>query len=100
MVTRLTRDIVGKQYAVYMDNFFSGIPLFQRLLDDGSYATGTLRLNRTSFPDDLKSAAKKGLASRGGMEFRQDGNLVAMVWQDTKPVTILPLSTIQQSQQL
>ena len=72
-----------------MDNFFSGIPLFQRLLDDGIYATGTLRLNRKSFPDDLKSVAKKGLASRGDMEFRQDGNLVATVWQDTKPVTIL-----------
>ena len=32
VVTRLTRDIVGQQYCVYMDNFFSSIPLFQRLL--------------------------------------------------------------------
>ena len=89
VVTRLTRDLVGQHYAVYMDNFFTGVPLFQRLLDDGIYATGTMRSNRKMFPDELKSAARRGLASRGDIEFRQDGNMVATVWQDTKPVVML-----------
>ena len=89
VVTRLTRDLVGKQYAVYMDNFFSGIPLFQRLLDDGIYATGTVRTNRKMFPQDLKSTAQRGLPSRGDIVFRQDSNMVATVWQDTKPVAML-----------
>ena len=89
VVTRLTRDLVGQHYCVYMDNFFTSIPLFQRLLDDGIYATGTMRTNRKKFPGDLLSVAKKGLASRGDMEFRQDGNMVVTVWQDTKPVTIM-----------
>ena len=32
VVTRLTRDLVGQHYTVYMNNFLSGVPLFQRLL--------------------------------------------------------------------
>ena len=58
MVTTLTRELVGKNYSVYMDNFFSSIGLFQRLLDDKIYATGTLRSNRKMFPPDLATVAK------------------------------------------
>lgn len=49
VVTTLTRELVGKNYSVYMDNFFSSIELFQRLLDGNIYATGTLRSNRKNF---------------------------------------------------
>lgn len=31
VVTRLTRDIVGQHFSMYMDNFFSSIPLFRNL---------------------------------------------------------------------
>ncbi len=89
VITRLTRALVGQHYSVYMDNFFSGIPLFKRLLDDDIYATGTLRTNRKFFPSDLLPAAQRGLTSRGDLQFRQDGNLVATVWQDTKPMAVL-----------
>lgn len=89
VVTRLTRDLVGQHYAVHVDNFFSSIPLFQKLLGEGIYATGTLRTNRKLFPRDLAVPARRGLASRGDIQFRQHGNLVVTVWQDTKPVVIL-----------
>jgi len=49
----------------------------------------SVRTNRKKFPGDLLSVAKRGLASRGDMVFRQDGNMVVTVWQDTKPVTIM-----------
>ena len=42
-----------------------------------------------SFPGNLLSVAKRGLASQGDMEFQQDSNMVVTVWQDTKPVTIM-----------
>ena len=48
-----------------------------------------MRINRKMFPDELKSLARRGLASRGDIEFQQDGNMVATVWQDTKPVVML-----------
>jgi len=88
VVTTLTRELVGKNYSLYMDNFFSSIHLFQRLLDDNIYATGTLRSNRKMFPPDLVTVAKRGLVSRGALEFRQ-ADVVVTVWQDTRPVVVL-----------
>ena len=50
VVTRLTRSLVGQHYCVYMDNFFSGVPLFRNLLEDDIYATGTLALEPEAVP--------------------------------------------------
>ena len=43
--------------------------------------------NRKMFPTDLLPVVK-GLPSRGDTQFRQDGNLTVIVWQDTKAVVI------------
>ena len=55
VVTRLTRDLVGKAYHIFMVSFFL---LYHQLLSDRIYCTGTLRSNRRNFPPDLKDAAK------------------------------------------
>ncbi len=89
VVTRLTRALVGQHFAVYMDKIFTSIALFQKLLEDKIYATGTLHSNRKGFPQDLLDKVKRGLLSRGDTVSGQSGNLVATVWQDTKLVTIL-----------
>ena len=89
VVTRLTRDLVGKSYHIYMDSFFSSVSLYQKLLSDRIYCTGTLRSNRRNFPPDLKDVAKRGLACRGDRVVRQDGNVSVCVWQDTRPVTFM-----------
>ena len=89
VVTRLTRDLVGKSYHIYMDNFFSSVSLYRDLLSEMIYCTGTLRSNRRNFPPDLKDVAKRGLANRGALKFRQDGNVSVCVWQDTRPVTFM-----------
>ena len=89
VVTRLTRDLVGQHYSVYMDNFFTSIPLFRNLLADNIYATGTMRRDRKGFPEDLVDVARRGLPSRGDSVSRQSEGLVVTVWQDTKPVTVL-----------
>ena len=41
------------------------------------------------FRSDLIPLVKRGLPSRGDIEFCQDGNLAVMVWQDTKAVVIM-----------
>ena len=79
VVTRLTRDLVGKAYHIFMDRFFSSIVLYHQLLLDRIYCTGTVRSNRRNFPPDLKDAAKRGLASRGDRVVRQDGNVSVCV---------------------
>ena len=42
VVTRLTWDLEGQHYTVYMDNIFRSVPLFQRPMDNGIYATGAM----------------------------------------------------------
>ena len=89
VVTRLTRDLVGKNHHIFMDSFFSSVPLYHSLLSDSIYCTGTIRTNRRGFPPDLKVMAKKGLAKRGDFDVRQDGNVCVTVWQDSRPVTFM-----------
>ena len=89
VVTWLTQDLVGKAYHIFMDSFFSSVPLYHKLLSHNIYCTGTLRSKRRNFPPDLKDVAKRGLATRGDMMARQDGNVSVCVWQDTWPVTFM-----------
>ena len=42
-----------------------------------------------AIPKDLKGKVKSGLGNRGNAEYRQDGNLVVTLWQDTKTVSVL-----------
>lgn len=72
-----------------MDNFFSSVPLFLQLLQHKTYACGTLRSNRKFLPKALQQTMKRGLPNRGDFKYMQDENLVATVWQDTKPVSAL-----------
>ena len=37
VVTRLTRDLVGKSYHIYMDSFFSSVYLYQKLVENILY---------------------------------------------------------------
>ena len=89
VVTRLTRDLVGKHYHIYMDSFFSSVKLYKNLLLDNIYCTGTVRAQRRNFPPDLKDVVKRGLASRGDRMTRQEGNVCVTVWQDSRPVTFM-----------
>ena len=67
VVIRLTRDLVGKNYHIYMDNFFSSVSLYKSLLLDKIYSTGTLRSNRRYFPPELKTISEKGDGKEGGL---------------------------------
>ena len=82
----LTRSIMGRNHSLFMDNFFTSIPVFLEHLDEHTYACGTLRRDRKYLPNDMKTIAKNGLSTRGDFEFHQDDELVMTVWQDTKPV--------------
>ena len=89
VVRRLSREMVGLNCQLIMDNFFTSVPLLSSLLSDNIFACGTFRRHRKYFPADLLSAAKVGLPKRGDFLQRQTGNLVMTVWQDTKPVVVL-----------
>jgi len=50
VVKNLMQSLYGKGYILTIDNFFSSIPIFIDLLEDGIIATGTLHSNRKYVP--------------------------------------------------
>ena len=90
VVTDLTRCLRGKYHRVYMDNFYSSVPIFLSLLKNGIYAVGTVRSNRKYIPRQIADAPKK--PRRGEHKTFQDRNttnLTCSYWGDTKCVRYL-----------
>lgn len=92
VVMTLLQPILGKNYHVYFDNFFSSLPLFDDLARHRTYGCGTLRLNRRGLPLAIKNAK---LRRPGETVKRQKGNLLVTVWKDKRQVAVI--SSNQQS---
>ena len=67
VVLDLARQLEGKKYHIYFDNFFSSVSLLESLLQKGLYACGTARQNYRGFPTALK------LDGRGKKELEKHG---------------------------
>ena len=71
-----------------MDNFFSGVQLFDDLRADNIGACGTVRANRKDLPSQMKTyKGKKGDVPK--MWLRTDNKLIACAWQDTGKVNMI-----------
>ena len=86
VVLTLSDSIKGQNHQLFFDNYFTSINLMTKLLENGTYACGTIRTNRKQYPSEISEEAKK--CSRGEHVFRQCGNLVATAWKDNKVVNI------------
>ena len=73
---------------LFFDNYFSSVKLAQDLEKVETYMCSTIRLNRAGWPKELGSAVAKKLKP-GDVLFQQDGNMVATLWKDKRPVAIL-----------
>ena len=74
---------LSKGSTVPMDNFFTTLPLLNKLTDMGLYGVGTIRENR------LQGAPKKkkaGLQKETGetFDYTSDGNNLLVSWRDKK----------------
>ena len=87
VVLQLAESIKGNHHHLYFDNYFSSITLLSKLLEDGTYACGTIRTNRKQYPSEISEEAKR--FDRGQSTFRQCGNLVATAWKDNKVVNVV-----------
>lgn len=87
VIKDLTRDLVGKHYEVYFDNYFNSVELQRDLLKEKIYACGTARKDRVDVPNDLKTNKKM---KRGDSNWRmsEDG-VLALQWMDKKPILFL-----------
>jgi hypothetical protein len=90
---RVVDDLLGNYswerpgLSIYMDNYYTGVPLIRELTQAGVNAVGTVRTNRRELPRRL---LPKNLALRKH-EFKvaQMNEMTFSVWQDTKPVCVL-----------
>ena len=87
VVCQLAESIKGNHHHLYFDNHFSSTSLLSKLLEDGTYACGTIHTNRKLYPSEISEEAKRFV--RGQSTFRQCENIVATAWKDNKVVNVV-----------
>jgi len=83
MLETVKRKSLPENHLVFMDNFFTSYRLLSDLKKENFKATGTLRQNRSNGACKLmkndKSLKQEG---RGAFDFRTDGDVYVVKWQD------------------
>lgn len=86
VVKLLSKDLKWKGHHVYMDRFFTSVPLVRTLENSGIYSCGTIKINSVGLPQQVTSP---GRLARWESKSMQHGNLLATVWQDMKQVHLI-----------
>lgn len=87
VVKELTIDLVGKNYSVYFDNFFSSVELLIYLQQNKINAAATTRPNRKNFPKDFPTDKEM---IRGNFAWRSTRTgITATKWKDRKGIHFL-----------
>lgn len=86
VVEKLTAGLENKNFHIYYDSFFTSVSLAKSLLSKKIFTCGTIVRNRKGFPADLKNVPNM---TQGDFLIRQDGNLTATLWMDSRPVAVL-----------
>ena len=90
LVMRLFDKLRNQGYSLYTDNYYTSHVLANSLLSNKSHLVGTVRSNRTGFPQPLKNVKdleRKG--KRGDIRYVRDHNIVYVQWLDKRVVTVL-----------
>lgn len=80
--TELLKNYTFCNRELYVDNWYSSPQLFLYLKARGTYACGTVKSNRKGMPIF-------GKLKRGQIEYYKSAPLLALKWQDKKPVLML-----------
>jgi Transposase IS4/DDE_Tnp_1-like zinc-ribbon len=84
---RLVTPYYGMNHLVVMNNLFCSPALCQTLLQNSTFALGTVQTKRVGFPSSL--VVESSNLSHGQWSFRQNERMVAYVFVDRKPVYFL-----------
>ena len=81
VVRRPSQHVENEHYCLFLDNYFTSIPLMKDLQENGLCACGTVRNNRKCYPPTLKRPVK---IMRGEHKTRQESgsNLTVTCWKD------------------
>ncbi|XP_070175355.1 piggyBac transposable element-derived protein 4-like [Littorina saxatilis] len=76
-------------HVVYLDNFFTSIPLSRHLESIGLHCVGTIRANRQEYPQCLKDTVLLRNLQTGEFHTAAVGRHIMSVWKDTKVVSFI-----------
>jgi len=85
VVMQLMEKRLDYGHVVYVDNFYTGVPLAKALLAKKTLLCGTLRRNRKHLPEAVVSAKLK----TGECVSRRNGRIVVSKWRDKREVMML-----------
>ena len=88
MVVRLLSGLQHKGFKVYVDNFYTSVPLFHHLSNHEISVCGTIRTNRKYFPKEMLLTAATGL-NWGESVWAAYKSMIALTWRDRKPVSFI-----------
>ena len=93
VVINLTKPLINMGYVLFVDNFYTSIPLFQYLASVGINAVGTIRENSTSFPNEMKNRQSWGeKQERGAIRYIRLGDepndVLLLQWVDRNVVSV------------
>ena len=88
VVVRLLDGLQHKGFNVYVDNFYTSVPLFHHLSNHGISACGIIRTNRKYFPIKMLLPAAPGL-NQGEFVWAAYKSMIALTWKDRKPVSFI-----------
>ena len=80
----LMAPLLGQEYHLFTDNWYTAVPLAESLLLEGTNLTGTVRSNRKYLP----AGVKKKLAKGETVAFRKN-RLLCMGWPDKNHVILI-----------
>ena len=90
---RVVKDLVepyyGSERTIYMDNYYSSVPLYRHLADHDLGACGTVRPNRRGLPEDVRRGSLRLTSEDPPVFFTQGEELMVVTWQDTKRVNVM-----------
>ena len=99
--TLLSPVLNKKQHVVFFDNFFTSYELMKNLADQDIRACGNVRENRTG-RCPLPSNKEWKKKPRGSYDFRSDGTVLCVKWQDNCVVSaasiyygVTPIQTVE-----
>jgi hypothetical protein len=85
IVKRLLDKLTNKGHTVYVDRFYTSVPLVEELAKANTGLIGTVMKSRKGLPEALKEAKIK----KGEQVFCQKKNVLALRWRDKRDVWTL-----------